>query len=218
MKLTKETLKKIIKEELRSVLAEANFPPDPSDMNIPEEQIPKILRIISSGAQADYNQARMFIDALGGDLYWIDDYIEYENQKIFDGDDGTLRWLAQVKLELMIEKDCDSSYESCFVNVDDLDYLLGRGYGSAYEVLDKAENAGWFDSDGYDEDNMRVDLLKLFPGRFTPDELPIFDKSDDDYYSDQNIRALLRKGYVEDYDPYGTFTSIGQRIKKLLGF
>ncbi len=213
MKITNAQLKQIIKEELRSVLAEANFSPDASDMNIPEEHIPKILDIISSGTQEGYNQAKMFIDALGGDLYWIDDYIEYENQKIFDGDDGSLKWLSHVKLELMIEKDCDSSSKSCFVSIKDLDKILGR---SAYVVLGDADDAGFFDSSGYDDEYRNVDLMKLFSGRFTPDELPIFDTNDDDYYSDQNIRALARKGYTEDWDMY-QLTPLGQRIKKLLG-
>lgn len=52
MKLTKQTLKRIIKEEINNVISEANIFPDPSRMNLPsDDQINKIIRMIDSGEE-----------------------------------------------------------------------------------------------------------------------------------------------------------------------
>ena len=81
MKLTKETLKQIIKEELSSVLNEANIMPDPSRTNIPsEEAMAKFISLLDSGREDLINQARALVDAYQGDPDWIDEYLEYNKQ------------------------------------------------------------------------------------------------------------------------------------------
>ena len=81
MKLTKETLKRIIKEELNVVLKEANIMPDPSRTNIPSEQaMAKVISLIDSGKEDLINQARMFIDTYEGDQSWVDEYLDFKDQ------------------------------------------------------------------------------------------------------------------------------------------
>ena len=64
MKLTKETLKQIIKEELSAVLSEVNMMPDPSRTNLPdEESMGKVMTLLDSGMENSINQARVLIDA-----------------------------------------------------------------------------------------------------------------------------------------------------------
>jgi len=81
MKLTKETLKQIIKEELNSVLNEANIMPDPSRTNLPsEEAVVKVMTLIDSGKEEDIEQVKVLIDTFGGDESWVEDYIQYNKQ------------------------------------------------------------------------------------------------------------------------------------------
>ena len=81
MKITKETLKRIIKEELSTVLSEANIIPDPGRMNLPSDEATiKVMNLIDSGKEQDIEQAKALIDAFGGDGSWIDDYIQYKEQ------------------------------------------------------------------------------------------------------------------------------------------
>lgn len=81
MKLSKETLKQIIKEELSAVLSEVNMMPDPSRTNLPsEEAIAKVMDLIDSGKEGDIEQAKVLIDTFGGDESWVEDYIQYNKQ------------------------------------------------------------------------------------------------------------------------------------------
>ena len=81
MKLSKETLRQIIKEELSAVLSEVNIMPDPSRTNLPSEKaIAKVMDLIDSGREDLINQARVFIDGVEGDPTWVDEYLEYKEQ------------------------------------------------------------------------------------------------------------------------------------------
>jgi hypothetical protein len=73
MKLTKETLKRIIKEELDNVINEYRIAPDLQD--IPDEFKIKIDSLIDAG---ELNQAQSLVDALGGPPNYVDDYVEYQ--------------------------------------------------------------------------------------------------------------------------------------------
>lgn len=74
MKLTKETLKRIIKEELEAVLDEVRIKPDPESSNVPPEFLDKVHALIDAG---EINQAQSLIDAFGGDPDYVDNYREY---------------------------------------------------------------------------------------------------------------------------------------------
>lgn len=81
MKLTNQTLKQIIKEELSGVLSEVNIMPDPSRANLPsEESMDKVMTLLNSGREDSINQARVLIDAFDGDQSWVDEYLEYKEQ------------------------------------------------------------------------------------------------------------------------------------------
>ena len=81
MKLSKQTLKRIIKEELSVVLSEVNMMPDPSRTNLPsEEAVAKVMDLIDSGKEGNIEQAKVLIDTFGGDESWIEDYIQYNEQ------------------------------------------------------------------------------------------------------------------------------------------
>jgi len=81
MKLNKETLKRIIKEELDAVMNETMTIP-PIGGNVTPEQQGKINTLINSGDEAHIDQARMFIDALGGDPSYVDYILDMEYQEI----------------------------------------------------------------------------------------------------------------------------------------
>ena len=76
MKLTKETLKQIIKEELKAVLDEARIKPVPPSILSPEH-VDKIHGLMDSGEESFIDMARSLIDGLGGDPNYVDQYIEY---------------------------------------------------------------------------------------------------------------------------------------------
>jgi len=73
MKLNKQTLKRIIKEELEAVLDETRIKPSLAD--IPEDYVLKINSLIDSG---DTEMAKSLIDGLGLDPNYVDQYIEYQ--------------------------------------------------------------------------------------------------------------------------------------------
>mgnify|MGYP004148708057 CR=1 FL=1 len=75
VKLTKETLKRIIKEELEATLDEVRTYPDPEDSNIPPEHLDKVHDLIATGK---LNQAQSLVDAFGGDPNYVYNYKEYE--------------------------------------------------------------------------------------------------------------------------------------------
>jgi hypothetical protein len=76
MKLTKETLKQIIKEELKTVLDEARIRPVPPSILSPEH-VEKIHSLIDSGDESYIEMAKSLIDGQGGDPSYVDQYIEY---------------------------------------------------------------------------------------------------------------------------------------------
>lgn len=73
MKLNKETLKQIIKEELEAVLGETRIMP--TSPGIPDEFLEKINNLIRYGEVA---QAESLLDALGANPGYIDQFIEYQ--------------------------------------------------------------------------------------------------------------------------------------------
>ena len=73
MKLNKQTLKQIIKEELDAVLNEIRVKPDLP--GIPDDYVEKINSLIDSG---EVEQASSLIDALGLNPGYVDEYIEYQ--------------------------------------------------------------------------------------------------------------------------------------------
>jgi len=75
MKLNKETLKTIIKEELEAVLDEVRTMPDPKSSNVPPEFLDKVHGLIDDG---EINQAQSIIDAFGGDPDYVYNYTEYD--------------------------------------------------------------------------------------------------------------------------------------------
>ena len=75
MKLTKEALKRIIKEELQATLDEVRTYPDPELSNIPPEYLDKVHDLIEDGK---LNQAQSLIDAFGGDPNYVYNYKEYD--------------------------------------------------------------------------------------------------------------------------------------------
>ena len=80
IKLTKQTLKQIIKEELEAVMNEVNYAPEyPSQLT--DDQIRKIHATIDRG---DLEQAQAFIDAFGGDPDYVQKYIEYGRPMEFE--------------------------------------------------------------------------------------------------------------------------------------
>ena len=72
MKLTKETLKRIIKEELSSVLNEVYTGPDFEDSNIPLKFKDKFLDLIHGG---ELDQAQVLVDSFEGDPEWVKKYL-----------------------------------------------------------------------------------------------------------------------------------------------
>tara|TARA_R100001510_G_scaffold31328_1_gene27958 strand:+ start:75 stop:563 length:489 start_codon:yes stop_codon:yes gene_type:complete len=73
MKLNKQTLKRIIKEELDAAMNEIRVKPDLP--GIPNDYIEKINSLIDSG---EVEQASSLIDGLGLDPGYVDKYIEYQ--------------------------------------------------------------------------------------------------------------------------------------------
>jgi len=77
MKLTKETLKRIIKEELENVLNETRVAPTPPE-GISPDQLDKIHELIMSKDPENMNMAQSLIDAFGGDPNYADRFYRYE--------------------------------------------------------------------------------------------------------------------------------------------
>jgi len=72
LKLTKETLKRIIKEELSSVLNEVNTGPSFESSNIPLEFKDRFLDLIHGG---ETEQAQLLVDSFEGDPEWVKKYL-----------------------------------------------------------------------------------------------------------------------------------------------
>jgi len=72
LKLTKEALKRIIKEELSSVLNEVTTGPSFESSNIPLEFKDNFLDLIHGG---ELGQAQVLIDSYGGDPEWVKKYL-----------------------------------------------------------------------------------------------------------------------------------------------
>ena len=81
MKLTKETLKRIIKEELEAVMNEVRLEPDYSDF-ASDDQITKIRTLLDSGDPESINMAKTLLDTLGASPSYFDDYMQ--NQEVGD--------------------------------------------------------------------------------------------------------------------------------------
>lgn len=122
-----------------------------------------------------------------------------------NADQEALDELAYLKMKAYIEQGC-SAEDDCYVNSVGLE-----------NELSIAEEHGLWDSNGYSEDYSTANLKYLFPGKYTPDQLPSFDEDEDDYYSDANIQALSSGGYMDDDGSY-RLTDRGEEIKRLLGY
>ena len=72
MKLTKEALKRIIKEELSSVLNEVTTGPSFESSNIPLEFKDRFLDLIHGG---ETEQAQVLVDSFEGDPEWVKKYL-----------------------------------------------------------------------------------------------------------------------------------------------
>ena len=81
MKLTKQTLRRIIKEELEAVMNEVRLEPDYSDF-ASDDQITKIRSLLDSGDPESINMAKTLLDALGASPSFLDDYMQ--NQEVGD--------------------------------------------------------------------------------------------------------------------------------------
>ena len=81
MKLTKQTLKRIIKEELEAVMNEVRLEPDHSYF-ASDDQITKIRSLLDSGDPGSINMAKTLLDALGASPSYFDDYMR--NQEVGD--------------------------------------------------------------------------------------------------------------------------------------
>tara|TARA_R110002124_G_scaffold124557_2_gene283585 strand:+ start:476 stop:967 length:492 start_codon:yes stop_codon:yes gene_type:complete len=81
MKLTKQTLRRIIKEELEAVMNEVRVAPDHSYF-ASDDQIVKLHSLIDSGDPESINMAKTLLDALGADPSFFDDYMQ--NQEVGD--------------------------------------------------------------------------------------------------------------------------------------
>lgn len=81
MKLTKQTLKRIIKEELEAVMNEVRLEPDYSNF-ASDDQIVKIRSLLDSGDPESINMAKTLLDALGASPSYVDDYMR--NQEVGD--------------------------------------------------------------------------------------------------------------------------------------
>jgi len=79
MKLNKQTLKRIIKEELDNIMKESLTRPWPGN-NIPDRYVAKLDDLILSGDPSSIEQARELISALGGDPSYIEKYREFLSQ------------------------------------------------------------------------------------------------------------------------------------------
>ena len=75
MKLTKETLKRIIKEELDAVLGEVRTRPAPESSKVPPELLDNLHTLIDAG---EIEMAQSIIDSFGGDPDYIYNYKEYD--------------------------------------------------------------------------------------------------------------------------------------------
>ena len=149
MKLTKQTLKQIIKEELEAVMNEVNYAPEyPSQLT--DDQIRKIHDMIDSGDPTNLKQAQSFIDAFeDGDPDYVQKYIEYGRPMEFER-------LGQSASDLFKPRDTDEidyrilKPEYGWADVDkfnDEAYRLAKQRAkemlppdaSGYEIEDKAQ-------------------------------------------------------------------------------
>ena len=79
--LNKETLKRIIKEELEAVMNEVRVAPDHSYF-ASDDQIVKLHSLIDSGDPESINMAKTLLDTLGASPSYFDDYMQ--NQEVGD--------------------------------------------------------------------------------------------------------------------------------------
>jgi len=122
--------------------------------------------------------------------------------------------LAQIKMQSYIQNNC-LPQDSCVVDVEEMDDMLNGQ--SFHEMLATARDYGEWNKKGYNDEYTTADLKYLFPGKYTPDQLPIFDPDDADYYSDENYQSMVSGGYMDGDYSYD-LTDKGKEMKKLLGF
>ena len=85
-----------------------------------------------------------------------------------------------------------------------------------FYALDMAKRHGHISESAIDDESGGFDLDALFPGKYLPSQLPIFDKDDNNFYSDSNYQSLVSGGYMDDDYSYD-FTDKGNKMRKLLG-
>jgi hypothetical protein len=74
MRLTKATLKRIIKEELEAVLGETRIKPSPESSKVPPELLDNLHALIAAG---ELNSAQVLVDSFEGDPNYAYNYREY---------------------------------------------------------------------------------------------------------------------------------------------
>ena len=79
MKLTKQTLKRIIKEELDSVVSEMMTGPQ-LPAGISDRNAEKIFSMLNSGEREYIEQAKSILDALGASPSFVEDYFAYRDE------------------------------------------------------------------------------------------------------------------------------------------
>ena len=77
MKITRRQLNKILLKEIKSVLYETKIKPLPGS-DFTDEEIENIDNLIFSGEEGYVNQAREFVDSLGGDPDYVDKIRDYD--------------------------------------------------------------------------------------------------------------------------------------------
>jgi hypothetical protein len=227
MKITNEQLKQIIKEELQAVMNESESLLGLAALAAMRKQrAAAAKRKAAQGPLPRGGYKRGYGGPSSGSDYDAEKF-ERERERLrkdaaeqeamerqHQAKKQVLDQLAQLKTEVYIQQNCPPQ-ASCVVDVNEMDDMLNGQ--SFHEMLATARDYGEWDNKGYNDEYTTADLKYLFPGKYTPDQLPTFDPDDTDYYSDENYQSMVSGGYMDDDYSYD-FTDKGKKMKKLLGF
>lgn len=234
MKITKKQLKTIIKEEIEAVMSESELigigglgalkqqraaQKRRAEKEAESERKAKAGGYVSSSvanaraASADMEYDRS-MEKIRQQRYAKQQAEKAAAEKKTKREKEILKDLAAMKLELSIEQGCTDDLSSCNVYIDD----LMKRFPNIYEMLDVAYMWGQFDKGAYDDDYTKMDLLQLFPGKYTLSQLPNMDEDSDGFYDDENVKALQDMGFMggEDAEYDLQITPKGKHIMQLL--
>jgi hypothetical protein len=147
---------------------------------------------------------------------------EAERERYTRNTDPSLEALGQAKLKAILTLGRDEDGELPYMYAwapGGGETWLGTYYDGPldyYEAMDLAKRRGFISDSDIDDESGGFYIDNLFPGKFTPDQLPIFDIDNEEFYNDDNLGALAMGGYTEEGDRY-TFSSKGEATRKLLG-